>query len=109
MVIGISSVKSDGWMDLHAIIKQPKTHFRVLYLPPNYVDYERASSLLERPRPRKDFYSVVGGHVPHHRVLSVKGIMGVLKNIMPILFYTHPPSEGQGLSHWIQLLEASPN
>jgi hypothetical protein len=25
----ISSFKSDGWMDLHAI-KQPQTHFRVL-------------------------------------------------------------------------------
>jgi site-specific recombinase len=30
----------DGWMDLHAI-KQPKTHFRVLYLPPNYMDYRK--------------------------------------------------------------------
>jgi hypothetical protein len=41
----ISSFKSDGWMDLHAI-KQPQTHFRVLYLPPNYMDYGEGKQLV---------------------------------------------------------------
>jgi hypothetical protein len=32
--------KSDGWMDLHAI----KPHFRVLYLPPNCMDYGKGQA-----------------------------------------------------------------
>jgi hypothetical protein len=50
----ISSLKPDGWMDLHAI-KQPKTHFRVLYLPPNYMDYGKGKQLVGKTS-SKDFY-----------------------------------------------------